>query len=476
MAQENRSDTTGAEGAALEEMATAEGGSSVRPGWREVLRQAFEKARREHRPTDRRDLGRDRSRSLFLLASGAIALLLVFLGVFSSNRTKYTNERPPGTPDLGRRTTPGQQRAGQTGSVTPLLNAQSGSEAAGDQGVTPEEVGRTARSKPLASPAAVNTQPYALDKINFSEAPHPEPPAASIEPTSDDLRKPSLVFVQSGQNALSSNVRPALAAELENPIATDLPAGTRLVARLQSVVSSAIKAPVVAAIEYNYERDGQIIVPAGAKAIGSLAQVDRSGYVAIRFDTIELPDGSTEKFEATAMSLGFGPLKGVVSGKRTGTNFLVRTFTGTGQAGAYLAGSGGLSGPLSESALLRDRIATNLAIAGDQELNSLAFNQNIIVTVPGNTRFYVVAEKGARAHGRDARPAAAQQANSPQLPTAEELRQLLQLRRELSETRPRSRTSCETTEPMISRISHPPTGARTEAFRMRRWPARQIEP
>ena len=66
-----------------------------------------------------------------------------------------------------------------------------------------------------------------------------------------------------------------------------LPAGTRLVARLQSVVSSAIKTPVLAVIEYNYERDGQIVVAAGAKAIGSLQQADRSGYVAIRFDTIE---------------------------------------------------------------------------------------------------------------------------------------------------------------------------------------------
>jgi hypothetical protein len=433
MAEENRSDARGAERGTFEDPKNGEGISSVRPGWHEIFRQAFDKARREQRPVDRRDLGRDRSRSLFLLAGGAIALLLLFLGVFSSTRTKSSNGRPPGTPDLGRRKMPGQQRAGQTGSVTPLLNAQTGSEAAGDQGVTPEEVGRTARSKPPASSAAANAQHYALEKINFSEASHPEPPAGSVQPTPDDLRKPSLVFVQSAQNAVASNVRPALAAELGNPIAANLPAGTRLVARLESVVSSAIKAPVVAAIEYNYEREGEIVVPAGAKAIGNLAQVDRSGYVAIRFDTIELPDGSAQKFDATAMSLGLGPLKGVASGKRTGTNALVRAFTGLGEAATYLLGSGGLTGPLSESALLRDRIATNVGIVGDQELNRLAFNQNIVVTVPGNTRFYVVAEKGTRTQEGNARPATTQQANNPPLPTAEELRQLLQLRRELSE-------------------------------------------
>jgi hypothetical protein len=213
----------------------------------------------------------------------------------------------------------------------------------------------------------------------------------------------------------------------------DLPAGTRLVARLESVVNSAIKTPVVAAIEYNYEKDGQIVVPAGAKAIGSLQQADRSGYVAIRFDTIQMPDGTSERIDAAAMSLAYGLLKGVVSGKRTGTNFLVRTFTGLGEAATYLVGSGGLSAPLSESAFLRDRIATNIGIAGDQELNSLAFNQNIVVTVPGNTRFYLVIEKETRTGEREARQAGSLQANNAPLPTAEELRQLLQLRRELSD-------------------------------------------
>jgi len=117
----------------------------------------------------------------------------------------------------------------------------------------------------------------------------------------------------------------------ENPVALELPAGTRLVARLQSVVNSAIKTPIVAAIEYNYEKDGQIVVPAGAKVLGTLQQADRSGNVAIHFDALQLPDGATQKIDAAAMSLSFGPLKGNVSGRKTGTNFLVRTFTGLGQ-------------------------------------------------------------------------------------------------------------------------------------------------
>ena len=422
-------------------------------GWRDVFRQAFDKARREHQVTNRRELGRDRSRSLFLLAGAGITVLLVFLGVFSSSNTarKSTDARRVGTPELGRREAPGQQGTGQSGSVTPLLNAQTGTpEVPGSQGVTPEDVGRTAQptqspggmqSRPATTAAAKSAGPYTLERIDFSDpAPSRQAPgssATSVQPASDDLRKPSLVFVRSVQtNSVSGGMREAASALEESGLMLDLPVGTRLVARLQSVVNSAIKTPVVAAIEYNYEKDGQIVVPAGAIALGTLQQADRSGYVAIRFDMMQMPDGSTERIDAAAMSLTFGPLKGAVSGKRRGTNFLVRTFSGLGTVATYLVGAGGsngFNGPLSESALLRDRIATNIGTAGDQELNSLAFNQNIVITVPGNTRFYIVIEKSVTSVEGQMRPAATEQVSSAPLPKAEDLRQLLQLRRELSE-------------------------------------------
>ena len=68
-----------------------------------------------------------------------------------------------------------------------------------------------------------------------------------------------------------------------------LPAGTRLIARLESPASTAVAAPVVAAIEYNYEQDGEIVVPAGSKALGKIEQANSSGYVSLRFDRIEFP-------------------------------------------------------------------------------------------------------------------------------------------------------------------------------------------
>ena len=217
-----------------------------------------------------------------------------------------------------------------------------------------------------------------------------------------------------------------------------LPAGTRLVARLESPASTAVAAPVIAAIEYNYEQDGEIVVPAGSKALGKLEQANSTGYVSLRFDRIEFPDGTTGKMDGTSMGLDFAPVKGLVSGKRSGTRFLVQTLTGMGTVAAYLVGGNNLSGPISDSALLRERLADNVAIAGQNEMNEVAFNQNIMVTVPGNTRFYIVVQQTPNSSGQ---PPAARRASSASgfaggsqaVPNLQELRELLQLRQELSQ-------------------------------------------
>lgn len=432
----------------LEETATDRPQSledDAHPGWREIFHQAFEKARRESKPANRKGLGRDHSRSLFLLAGAVIAVLLLFLAVFSSpmRTRKSVHMRPAGSPNLGQKLGPEPQANASAGSPTPLLSAQVDSpDTAGSSGVTAQDVDRTARPVPQTVNgqqhppqihAPTQAGPYALGQIDFSNPmpgrTAPETPSATRAET-DALRKSSLVFVRSPQNVPAGPETRATAAAVDERPALALPVGTRIIARLESEVTAAVKDPVVATIEYNYEQGGEIIVPAGAKAIGAIQQADRSGNMQIRFTSLQMPDGSTEKLEASAMSLTYGPLKGTVSGKKTGTNFLVRTFTGLGQAATYLVGSGGLSAPLSESAFLRDRIATNIGIAGDQELNNLTFNQNIVVTLSGNTRFYIVMESDA---GRpEAAPTAKQQSNAAPAMSMDDLRQLLQLRQELN--------------------------------------------
>jgi hypothetical protein len=445
MTEENRAEIAAAE----DQQQTVE--NEPHPGFKDIFRQAFDKAQQQNRPKSRSGLGRDHSRSLILLGGAAIAVLLLFLTVFSSSnhQGKSANTRARGVPDLGQRSTPGQQGSGQAGSAIPLMSAQTTNSESGDtKQITATDVNNTARpiQPTTSSPPQVNTslparpnRPYALSNIDVSDLQaHQQPTQTDLtaKQESDDLRKPSLVFVRATQSAsVGSSPRSLGSSFDEEARQIQLPAGTRLVARLQSVVTSAMKTPVVAVIEYNYERDGEIVVPAGAKALGTLQQADRSGNVGFRFTSIQMPDGTTEKIDATSMSLSYGLLKGSVSGKKTGTNFLVRTFTGLGEAATYLVGSGGLSAPLSESAFLRDRIATNIGIAGDQELNTLSSSQNIVVTVPGNTQFYLVMEQGSLLPDSNelpngARTAAAQQPSNP--PTLEELRELLQLRQEMS--------------------------------------------
>jgi hypothetical protein len=426
-------------------------------GWREAFRVAFERARRQQKPVEsRQQLSRDKSKAFLVLVALAAVLLLVFFGLFSSpkTRTPLPGETPRGHASLGRKVTPGQE-ANDTGkSVAPLLSAdvRSSDPALAGQ-VTPEDVGRTSRDgyQPPQSfhMPATNTNPpqdYALGKVEFSDLgvgqgntiPPPPPPSRQQPNTvnqASDLKKPSLVFVRSPE--ATPAIKPRSADDEEESLA--LPAGTRLVARLEAPICSAIAAPAVAVIEYNYERNGQIVLPAGAKVFGRLAQVNQSGYVGLQFSRVELPDGTSAKIEASAMDLRFRPLKGVVSGKKTGTKFLVRSLTGLGTVASYLVGPQGSSnaGLISNNALMRERLADNMATAGQEQLNSLAFNQNMVVTVPGNTRFYIVLQKPTidnASSSEGTRNAPANTAGfSGGVPTMEELRQLLQLKREINE-------------------------------------------
>ena len=75
------------------------------------------------------------------------------------------------------------------------------------------------------------------------------------------------------------------------------------------------------------------------------------------------------------MSLTYGPLKGSVSGGNALKRILVRSMTGVGTMAAYLVGGpggfGGVSGQLDNSILLRERIASNAGLAGEQEVKAL---------------------------------------------------------------------------------------------------------
>ena len=206
------------------------------------------------------------------------------------------------------------------------------------------------------------------------------------------MEKSSLIYVRN----VSASSGSAQAREINDPapeLGLGLATGTRLRAHLESAASTAVRAPVLAVIEYNYERDGEIIVPAGARAVGHIRNGDRSGYVDIQFDSLLMPDGAVVPIEAAATDLDLRPLKGKVEGKNTGKNVLVRSLSGIGQAGAMLVGQGSLNQPLSESDLMRERVSNNVGEAGDEEVSRLAITQHIVVTISADTPIYVVLEQ-----------------------------------------------------------------------------------
>jgi hypothetical protein len=246
------------------------------------------------------------------------------------------------------------------------------------------------------------------------------------------MGKSSLVYVRniSATRPLAQN-REALNDSITD-FGLGLATGTRLRARLESAASTAVRTPVLAVIEYNYERDGEIVVPAGAKAVGHIQEADRSGYMRIQFDSLMLPDGAAVPIQAAATDLEMRPVKGKVEGKNTGKNVLVRSLSGIGQVGAMLVGRGSLNQPLSESDILRERVGSNIGEAGDEEISRLAVTAHVIVNIAAGTPIYVVLEQTARPNVVSS-SSISQGSRNVNSANVDELRQLLQLQRELSQ-------------------------------------------
>lgn len=245
----------------------------------------------------------------------------------------------------------------------------------------------------------------------------------------ETMEKPSLVYLRKSS---TSSMGPQTPNEIGPELSLGLATGTRLRARLESAASTAVRAPVLAVIEYNYEQGGEIIVPAGAKAVGHIRQANRSGYIDLQFDSLLMPDGASVPIEAAATGLDLRPLKGKVEGKNTGKNVLVRSLSGIGQAGSLFLGQGSLNQPLSESDLMRERVASNIGETGDEEVSRLAVNQQIVVTVSAGMPIYVTLQQAPKSN----QPPTPGARSLPAASTAniDQLRQLLQLQQELNQS------------------------------------------
>lgn len=236
-------------------------------------------------------------------------------------------------------------------------------------------------------PSFADTQQKWVDPAPYGGTPAAETPQTQ----QNSLKEPSLIFVRSvAQN--QTMAAPKASADNDGAPRLELTPGTRIQAKLETQISSAVLAPVVAVVEYTYAIGDRIIIPAGARVYGQLQQADRSGLVGIKFDEIELLDGTREKIDALGTGLDLGPIKGSVSGKNTGKNFLVRAASGLGSVLAAVAGNNS-SAAFSEDDILRERLAENIGTAGDSEVMSLNVNSRLVVSVPADTKIYVVFTK-----------------------------------------------------------------------------------
>ena len=106
---------------------------------------------------------------------------------------------------------------------------------------------------------------------------------------------------------------------------------------------------------------------------------------------------------------------------------------GVGEIAATLAGRGSLNQPLSEGDLLRERVTNNIGQASDQTVANLALTEHIIVSVPADTEIYVVLQKPVKqvVQQSQTQPQSSQSVSQPNI---DELRQLLQLQREMNQS------------------------------------------
>jgi hypothetical protein len=377
-----------------------------------------------------------------VFVGAGIVLVLLLLAFNGISRHSVPARKDPIAAGQKQATKPDNSVAAS--SVTPILDAgRSPSQEPDGNLVNPDQIGRTIK-QPKPSPVATLGDVKPFDGSQWQPAPYqpgsqPTPSTNDASTASDvnqirtehnELEKPSLVFVRNNNASSGPNQRPQdVAASIDFGIG--LAPGTRLRARLESAVNTAVRTPVVAVIEYNYEQNGEIVIPAGAKAFGHLESADHSGYIGIRFESLLMPDGSSVALEAAATDLQLRPLRGKVEGKHTGKNVLVRSFAGVGEVAATLVGRGSLNQPLSEGDLLRERVANNIGQAGDQTVANLALTERIVVSVPADTEIYVILQKAAKKNSQSSRVQLPPQAATQ--PSIEELRQLMQLQRELNQ-------------------------------------------
>ncbi len=167
--------------------------------------------------------------------------------------------------------------------------------------------------------------------------------------------------------------------------------GYHLSTHLETVASTAVAAPVIAVVDYDYQRNGITIVPAGSRIIGTMGGSSETGIVNLRFSEVRLPNGNTVEISAVGLNHQLMPIKGYVTGRHQIQQFLLAALAGMGSTSAVFAGNN-VNGQLTEADLMRMQAAN----AADNSISNYAsdlqqrVSQSLVVTVPAGIQVEVM--------------------------------------------------------------------------------------
>lgn len=360
----------------------------------------------------------DGNLATMLIVLGSIAVLgigmIVFLSTKGTARKRLLSQAT--RPNLGQ-----SQTSGPSGNLLPNNEVKPSPNSAPERGtVDAADIERTKSpggTKALSRGGAganLSRNPRTLGEVGKFDEPNTAPNAQSRwtpppygsensgdqqgqKKAEDALDAPSLVFTANDNAAVHPQIQNSV------PIVDNLglAPGYHVAARLESMATTAVHAAVVAVIEHNYERNGEVIIPAGARAVGKIIQADPSGLVNIEFSSLEYPDGSTVPIDAAAASMNLQAIKGAVTGRQRGENMLVRSLSGIGETAAMLVGAPSVNSSFSEGDLMRMQVANNIGNAGDEQIMRMLTLEHIVVSVPAGTEIYLVFEKAAAANAQN---------------------------------------------------------------------------
>jgi hypothetical protein len=382
------------------------------------------------------------------LIFAGVVLLAGVLGVVLISSHKLSPTKPHG--QASKRTQAQQQTTGATGvmpanenntpsaatgsdpdSITPsdvlatknTLEAQKrhAKEAAEDVAAKPPETGKGTAGGTQQSPDFAGTTAHTSKHLNAppnsigSIAPFQPPPyngaaspgqpstglgaaqyqsgtsySESMRAWNDEVSKTRIVFSRKSAPAAAD------ATQYLGPAITNfgLEPGFHVAARLEASATTSVAAPVTAVIEYNYEREGKIVLPAGSRAIGRINSADAHGNMAISFDSVDLPNGSTVPISAVAVDTNLRSLKGQVTGSSRGKAMFVATLSGIGQTTAMMLGNNA-SAALSGQDMMRAQVSQNMGNTADTQIAKMISNERIVVTLAAGTKLYMLLTKPA---------------------------------------------------------------------------------